>query len=101
MNQRTIKIVENILKIYPHGENEPFVVKVMKSGWNGRYHVITEWGDTGESTHKLMRAVEILDFYNLDGNDLPLDNVYVVSKDEILNTPNDYDLGALVRKKIY
>lgn len=64
-----------ITTIYPHGLNEPFVVEIILSGWNGRYHVITEWGDTGETTHKLMKSIEILDFYGIDGNDLPIKDV--------------------------
>jgi hypothetical protein len=101
MNQSTIKVVENTLEIYPHGQNEPFVVKIMKSGWNGRYHVITEWGDTGETTHKLMKSIEILNLYNIDGNDLPINDVLSITKEEILENPNDSDLGELIRKKLY
>lgn len=95
-----IKKTENIVYLYPHGSSEPFVVMIIRSGWNASYHVITEWGDTGETTHKLMKSIEILNFYGIDGNDLPSKDVYI-TKDEIMENPNDYDLGALVRKKIY
>lgn len=61
--------------LYPHGLSEPFVVQIIRSGWNGTYHIITEWGDTGETTHKLMKSIEILDFYGIDGNDLPSKDV--------------------------
>ena len=96
-----IKKSIGITTIYPHGLNEPFVVQIIRSGWNGSYHVITEWGDTGETTHKLMKSIEILNFYGIDGNDLPSNDVYIITKDEILENPNDSDLGSFVRKQLY
>lgn len=92
---------KNITIIYPHSKSEPFVVKIIPSGWQFRYHVISEWGDSGETTHKLMKVIELIEFYKLDANDLPSDNMFCISKDDILNHPNDYDLGEFVRNKIY
>ena len=70
-----IKKTENVVYLYPHGSSEPFVVMIIRSGWNASYHVRTEWGDTGETTHKLMKSIEILNFYGIDGNDLPSKDV--------------------------
>lgn len=96
-----VKKRPNITTIFPHGESEPFVVKILPSGWEQRYHVISEWGDTSETTHKLMKVIELLDFYKMDANDLPSKQIYCVNKEEILNHPNDADLGEFVRKKLY
>lgn len=101
MKSQIIKKKPNITVLFPHGVDEPFVVKIITSGWQGKYHVISEWGDTGETTHKLMKVVEIIDFYKLDGNDLPDKDVICVNKNQILDYPNDADLGEFVRKKLY
>jgi hypothetical protein len=95
------KKTENVVYLYPHGSSEPFVVMIIRSGWNASYHVITEWGDTGETTHKLMKSIEILNFYGIDGNDLPETDIICVNKKTILDNPNDGDLGALIRKKLF
>lgn len=96
-----VKKLPNITILYPHGESEPFVVKIIPSGWQFRYHVISEWGDTGETTHKVMKVIELIDFYKLDANDLPSKDIYCVDKEEVLTHPNDADLGEFVRKKLY
>jgi len=101
MKSQVIKKNPNVTVLFPHGVDEPFTVKIISSGWQGRYHVISEWGDTGETTHKLMKVIELIDFYSLGGNDLPINDVLSITKEEILGNPNDSDLGALVRKKIY
>lgn len=101
MSQLVIKKNPNITTVFPHGQSQPFCILIIRSGWVGRYHVICEWGDTGETTHRLMKAIEVLDVYNLDGNDLPERDVHCVTKEDILNHPNDADLGEYIRKKIY
>jgi len=96
------KITTEVTIVALHGKNEPYRIKVYKSGWQGRYHVISEWGDTGEFTHKLMTFVEVIDLYGVNGIDLPRDEkLFCVSQEEILSLPNDADLGEFVRKKIY
>jgi hypothetical protein len=96
-----VKKQPNITTLFPHGESEPFVVKILPSGWQFRYHVISEWGDSGETTHKLMKVIDLIEFYNLDANDLPSKEIYCLDKTEILNYPNDSDLGEFIRKKLY
>jgi hypothetical protein len=101
MEPKIIKKHTNITYYFPHGNNEPYCVTFVKSGWKGQYHVISEWGDSGDFTHRLMSPIQIIDLYRLDANDLPInDDVYCISKQEILEHPNDYDLGEFVRKKI-
>lgn len=96
-----VKKRPNITTIFPHGESEPFVVKILPSGWEKTYHIITEWGDTGETTHKLMDVIELLDFYKMDVNDLPSKDIFCVSKSDTLAYPNNYDLGEIIRKKLH
>ena len=101
MEQKIIKRDINITYFFPHGNNEPFCVTFIKSGWRGQFHVISEWGDSGDFTHRLMSPIQIIEMYNLDANDLPAnDEIYCVTKQEILEHPNDYDLGEFIRKKI-
>ena len=100
-DMKIIKKNIGITKLYPHGESEPYVVTILHSGWQFRYHVISEWGDTGETTHKVMKVIELIDFYKLDANDLPSKDIYCVDKEEVLTHPNDADLGEFVRKKLY
>jgi hypothetical protein len=101
MDQKIIKKTQNVTHIFPHGDSEPFKVIIIKSGWRGMYHVISEWGDSEETIHKLMDSNQIIDFYRLDIIDLPSGENYCLTKEEILNHPNDSDLGEFVRKKIY
>ena len=37
-----IKKTENVVYLYPYGSSEPFVVMIIRSGWNASYHIITE-----------------------------------------------------------
>jgi hypothetical protein len=101
MEAKILKKGINVTYYFPHGNNEPFCVTFIKSGWKEHYHVISEWGDSGDFTHRVMKPIEIIDMYNLTADDLPIGNeIYFISKKEILEHPNDYDLGEFVRKKI-
>jgi hypothetical protein len=101
MEPKIVKKGLNITYYFPHGNNEPFCVTFIKSGWKEKYHVISEWGDSGDFTHRVLSPIEILGMYDLNAEDLPLNNdIICVTKKEILNHPNDYDLGEFVRKKI-
>jgi hypothetical protein len=49
-----------------------------------------------------MSPIQIIDLYLLDANDLPMnDEIYCISKKEILDHPNDADLGEFIRRKIF
>lgn len=100
-NMLVVKKSPNITILFPHGESEPFVVKIIPSGWQSKYHVISEWGDSQETTHKLMKVIELIEFYKIDANDLPVKDIFCLSKSDILTHPNNYDLGEFVRKKLY
>ena len=102
MDDKLIEIINReIIMLAPYGESEPFRVEILKSGWNGRYHVITEWGDTGEYTHRLLSPNQINEIYGVDITSIVNDKkVFQVTKEEILNLPNDADLGEFLRKKI-
>lgn len=95
------KIVNEMTSIALYGKDEPYRVKILKSGWTDRYHVISEWGDTGECVHKLLTYNEIIDMYKITLDDLPTNEVFCMTKKEILTHPNDADLGEFVRKKLY
>lgn len=96
-----VKKKPNITTLFPHGISEPYVVYIFRSGWEQRYHIISEWGETDETTHKLMKVIELLDFYGIDAIDLPSKDLHCVNREEILSHPNDADLGEFVRKKLY
>lgn len=81
-------------------EEEPFAVKIIQSGWRDTYHVIREWGDTGNSDYEMMSIKELLDRYP-EFEDT-MDEVFpavAVSSREFLDYPNDKDLGNAIRKK--
>jgi hypothetical protein len=81
-------------------DEEPFVIKIIESGWRGTYHVISEWGDTGNSDYTMMDISQLLETY--PEFQTILDELYpdtVVSTRELLDNANDKDLGAAIRKK--
>jgi len=95
------KIVKEMTSIALYGEDEPYRIKIIKSGWTDKFHVISEWGDTGEYVHKLLSHNEIIDMYKITLDELPTNQVFGITKKEILDNPNDADLGEFLRKKLY
>jgi hypothetical protein len=77
-------------------------IAIIKSGWKNKYHVITEWGDTGDSIYKTMNQLELAQQYGLKADDFPkrLGQSVTISVEKIMATPNDMDLGEHVRKLI-
>ena len=66
-----------------------------------KYHVISEWGDTGEVKHDLLTSKQIIEIYEINLKDLPNNSFIPLNKDEILKYRNNYDLGEFIRKKLY
>lgn len=100
-NVLVTKIVNEMTSIALYGKDEPYRVKIFKSGWTDKFHVVSEWGDTGEYVHKLLTHDEIIDMYKITFDELPTNQVFGVTKKEILSHPNDADLGEFLRKKLY
>ena len=94
------KIIKEVTSMTLNGENEPYCIKILKSGWNDEYHVISEWGDTGEVKHDLLTSKQIIEIYEINLEDLPNNNLLPLTKDEIISHPNNYDLGEFIRKKL-
>ena len=89
-----------VTTIIPTG-SEPYTITVIKSGWKYQYHVIVEWGESKEVTHKVLKDIELLQQYGIDIGDLPLtEDKFTITKKQILSLPNDMDLGAHIRKLI-
>lgn len=89
-----------VTTIIPMG-SEPYTITVIKSGWKYKYHVIVEWGESREVTHKILKDIELLEQYGIDICDLPLtEDKVTITRKQVLSLPNDMDLGACVRKLI-
>jgi hypothetical protein len=95
-----VKKVEEVTHLTP--EEGQYSITIIKSGWKNKYHVITEWGDTGESIHKIANQLELAQQYGLKMDGFPklLGQSVAISVEKIMATPNDMDLGEQVRKLI-
>jgi hypothetical protein len=75
--------------------DDPYALRIIKSGWSSpiRYHVIEEWGDTGESAYVGIFLVEqIKEKFGIDPT-IENSSIRKIS----LENPNDQTLGREVR----
>lgn len=56
-----------VLNLVPEND-EPVSVSIIRAGWMDEYHVITEYGDSGESTCKRLTSLQIKQQYNVNIN---------------------------------
>lgn len=75
-------------------EDEPIGITIVNSGWQGMYHVIIEFGEYDDFSHKLMDLHDIERAYGLKIEDIDM-------KEFSIRHPNDHDLGRAIRNKIY
>ena len=87
---------------YPKNE-EPINMIIVQSGWftkedGPKFHVVIEFGDSEKTEHHLLTAKEITEFgVDILADERPAD--VLVDKFDVLDHPNDSDLGAFVRKQ--
>jgi hypothetical protein len=95
--------VNQTLTIVHHDESSPFsLTKIVKAEGGNQYYVISELKNSEDCTFKVMRNVELIDYFELSGHELPNALADIcITKNEILNHPNDADLGNYIRKKIF
>ena len=74
--------------------DEPIGITIVNSGWRGMYHVIIEFGEYEDFSHKLMDLHDIERAYELKIEDIDM-------KELSFKYPNDHDLGKLIRDKIH
>ena len=89
----------SIITTLSPNDDTPCSILIIRSGWKDMYHVITEWGDSGDSIYKLARGQHLISQYGIERSDLPTrgENI-IVSKETIKSTPNNMDLGENIRK---
>ena len=87
-----------ITTLSPSDDNQ-FSILIVSSGWKDMYHVITEFGCSGDSIYKLVRGQYLISQYGIEISDLPTrgKNI-IISKETIKSTPNNMDLGEDIRK---
>ena len=92
---------EKARSLYAENE-EPISVRFLKSGWNygyPTYHVIIEYGDMEQTDYLFMSSYQIKESFGFDIlTEQPVHSV-LVSRETILNLPNDTQLGVEVRKQ--
>jgi hypothetical protein len=92
---------EKARSLYAENE-EPIGVRFLKSGWNygyPTYHVIIEYGDMEQTDYLFMSADQIKESFDFDITTEQLVHSVLVSRETILNLPNDAQLGIEVRKQ--
>lgn len=80
---------------------EPFAIRILKSGWKDHgetmYHVLTEWGAYEETTYSHLSESQLLERYP-DFNKVLKSTDLILSSSDIINCPNDLELGKKIRK---
>jgi hypothetical protein len=73
-------------------EDEPIAVRIMKSGWEGQFHVIIEFGDFSSSEYRgLMDSSQIKNEFGIRIDEIESLSSYVI------RLPNDMELGKKLR----
>jgi len=82
---------------------EPFSVKILKSGWQDHglpmYHVLTEWGSYEETSYSHLNQEQLFERY--PEFKAILDNHFqdiIVSAEEFQSMPNDGEIGRYIRR---
>ena len=81
--------------------DDPIGIKIIPSGWTDprMYHVLVEWGDRDETDYHFLDADQIKEQMDIDISEKDFVS-YIVSHDELISTPNDYDLGSKIRNTL-
>jgi hypothetical protein len=89
--------------LVPENSDEPISVHIIESGWkdNGpMYHILVEYGDYMQTDYQFGNfqfICEMFPEFRKIIEDTFVD--VIITSEEIHNTPNAGELGALVRKK--
>ena len=94
------KALSSYLSIWVN--REPIGIKIIPSGWTDprMYHVLVEWGDRDETDYHFLDADQIKEQMDIDISEKDFVS-YIVTTEELLNIPNDYDLGSTIRNTMY
>lgn len=81
---------------------EPLCIQILKSGWSNPqlYHVLVEFGDRMETTYHTLESNQIQDMFGINVEESFTDVVTILKRTDILQSPNDSDLGRLIRANI-
>jgi hypothetical protein len=85
--------------LYPTDE-EPISVRILESGWNNMYHVLTEYGAYEETSYSHLDKDQLLERFP-EFKQI-LENLFsdvVITGESVQELPNDSDLGKFVRSK--
>jgi hypothetical protein len=73
---------------------EPWIYRIIPSGWSNMYHVIKEYGDYETSEYiGILTAEQIKEEYQLE-----IPSMLDEMNSTIKRKPNDYDLGGSIRQ---
>ena len=85
--------------LYPETE-DPISVTFVKSNWvvnPATYHVIIEYGDMDQTDYEYLDTEQIKVKFGFDITQEPVPHAVLMNREEIINTPNDQELGKKVR----
>jgi len=86
--------MESSISIY--ADNEPIAVRILRAGWTKpqRYHVLIEFGDTGDTEYKgLFDSEQIKEKFGLD-----LEKEDFNLNEKAKTIPNDQELGKEIHR---
>lgn len=92
----------DIVRVYAPSD-EPLAFRIIKSGWSKpqRYHVLIEYGDYGQTDYDFLDAEQLKEKYGIDITEKTDQSSIIVTTKEIIETPNDGDLGKNIRKQFF
>jgi hypothetical protein len=80
--------------------DEPICVYFIKTGWQvspATYHVIIEWGDMEQTDYLYLDTNQILEKFGFDITTEEVPHSVLTYRQDIIDLPNDQQLGHLVR----
>jgi len=95
------KAAYGVHSVYVPTIDEPMSITIIKSGWEGEYHVIEEHGDSEEVHNHFLTAPQIKLKFGIELEDSKTPHDVLVRAVEIKKTPNDQELGAKIRERSY
>ena len=94
------KVLSSYLSIWVTGE--PLGIRIIPSGWTNprMYHVLVEWGERDETDYHFLDAEQIKEQMDIDISEKDFVS-YIVTNVELLEHPNNYDLGSTIRTALF
>jgi len=82
-------------------DDEPVCVKIIPSGWSEprMYHLLIEHGDYEKTDYHFVNSDQLKSDFGIDLDEKAFHS-YIITPEEVNETPNDFELGDKIRRKL-